>query len=88
MAMGIELEPIITAEGPNDIALPETVIGGAPGVSVVPATDIPVGSCWTISPLSVVTCPAVRDNGGRAICTEAEPTTRALEPRAIRYQIR
>lgn len=80
---GIETEPMISAEGPNDTGEPETMIPGAPGVSIEPATDIPVGSCWNTSPLRVVTCPVARDKGGRVICTEKEPTTRLPEPRAI-----
>jgi len=37
----MELAPIFRVEDPNETGVFETVIGGAPGVSVVPAMDIP-----------------------------------------------
>ena len=38
----IELVPITMADGPRDMGVLETVMGGAPGVRVVPAMEIPL----------------------------------------------
>ena len=40
----MELVPIARTVEPREISEPEAVIGGAPGVKVAPATDIPVES--------------------------------------------
>ena len=45
----IVLLPTTRAEEPSDMRVPDTVIGGAPGVRVVPATDMPLESSWTAS---------------------------------------
>ena len=39
--MANEPEPIMRLDGPNDIRVPEIVIGVAPGVRVWPAIDTP-----------------------------------------------
>ena len=37
----MECDPITRAEDPNEIGVLDTVMAGAPGVSVVPATEMP-----------------------------------------------
>ena len=49
--------PITRADEPRCIEVPDTVMGGAPGVSVVPAIEIPWESGWTTWLFIVLTWP-------------------------------
>ena len=72
LKIGIELEPIIKAEDPNDMGVLETTIGDPPGVSVVPAMDIPWVSGTTGWLLMVVTIPTPGPEAGISAGTEGK----------------
>lgn len=80
----IVLLPTMRATEPSDMGVPGTVIGGAPGVRVVPATEMPLESRWTASPAIVVSWPAIVRSEYRAIGIVLVPITRADAPRDTR----
>lgn len=43
VASGMVLVPMYKSDGPNEIGVPEIVMPGPPGTSVVPAMTKPVG---------------------------------------------
>ena len=64
VAKRMELVPITRTSEPRDIRVLDKMIGGAPGVSVEPDTEMPVRSCLITTPLRFVTYPGIRDKGG------------------------
>lgn len=74
------LLPAMRAMKPSDMGVPDTVIGGVPGVRVVPATEMPLESRWTASPAIVVTWPAIVRSEYRRIAIVLVPITRADAP--------
>ena len=63
---GIVLMPMTRADGSRCTGMPDMVIGGAPGVKVVPAMDMPCESGWITWLFMVLVWPGVKSSNGLA----------------------
>ena len=81
---GIELVPIIRADEPSDMGVPDMVKGSEPGNSIEPAIEMLFESARKVWPFRVVICPGLHGcRPGRVMGIEFVPIIRCDGPNDI-----